>query len=187
MARRMRAICTVYDLDPKAVMEGVALLSGADFAFKIADASPPKFRTAEMAKLGALCKEQGIGLVAVDPLVETHDSSGVDEQAMKAVMAAYRQFARDYGVAVLLAHHTPKGAPAALRTPSAARRRSSTAPAWKALTLFEATAEDGLRLPPAACEAPELSAPGRAKGQQFRTRREANMVPPAVCGAAFGR
>ena len=150
MARRMRAICTVYDLDPKAVMEGVALLSGADFAFKIADASPPKFRTAEMAKLGALCKEQGIGLVAVDPLVETHDSSEVDEQAMKAVMAAYRQFARDYGVAVLLAHHTPKGS--AGGSQDAFRGSSAIVNSARiGLTLFEATAEDGLRyrLPPA--------------------------------------
>lgn len=150
MARRLRAICKVYDLDPAAVAEGVALLSGADFVFKIADASPPKFRTDEIAKLGEFCREHGIGVLAIDPFVETHDSSEVDEQAMKAVMAAYRGFARDYGVAVLLAHHTPKGGQGG----SQDAIRGSTAivnSARIAYTLFEANAEDGLRyrIPPA--------------------------------------
>ena len=150
MARRMRAICTVYDLDPKAVMQGVAMLSGADYPFKIADASPPKFRTHEMAALGELCREQGIGVLLVDPVVETHDSDENNQQDMKAIMAAYRQLARDYNIAVVLAHHTPKGGERASQ--DAFRGASAIINSARiGLTLFEASADDGLkyRIPPA--------------------------------------
>lgn len=150
MARRMRAICTVYDLDPRAVMQGVAMLSGADYAFKIADASPPKFRTHEMAALGDFCRENEIGVILVDPVVETHDSDENNQQDMKAIMAAYRQIARDYNIAVVLAHHTPKGGERASQ--DAFRGASAIINSARiGLTLFEASADDGLkyRIPPA--------------------------------------
>ena len=141
-------------------MEGVALLSERTSPSR-SPTPRPKVPDGGNGEARRTCKA-GYRSRGVDPLVETHDSLRVDEQAMKAVMAALQAVLRGTTASPYArAPHRLLGAPAALRTPSAAVGDRQQRP-----HRFDALRGDSRRraaLPPAAREAPELSAPGRAK------------------------
>jgi len=142
MERRMLAICASFELDPVAVAANVALLPGAEFCFKVADGDRPvKIRTEELAQLAAKIREMDIGVMMADPLIETHDSDDSDNQAMRQIMAAYRELAQQSNASIFVTHHTPKGAAAG----AADALRGATAIANSAriaLTLFDASEAD---------------------------------------------
>jgi hypothetical protein len=65
--------------------------------------------TPAMAALGDLVREAGASVLVVDPLAELHNAEENDNTAMRAVVAAFRQFAREAGIAVVILHHHRKG------------------------------------------------------------------------------
>lgn len=142
MERRILAVCLTYELDPVAVAANVAFLPGAEFCFKVADGDRPiKLRTEELEQFAKRLKELKIGVMMVDPFIETHDSDDSDNQAMRQVMAAYRDLAQKSDTAMFVTHHTPKGASAG----AADALRGATAIANSAriaLTLFDASEDD---------------------------------------------
>ena len=111
MERRMLAICKAHGLNPHDVSKNVVLLPGSEYFFKVADGDR-KFvvREGDLRLLTQTCLREGISAVFIDPLIETHDRDMNDNTGVKSVMALYRSFAQQANVAIMLAHHTSKGA-----------------------------------------------------------------------------
>lgn len=66
--------------------------------------------TAAMERLDALVVERKPAWLVVDPFAELHGCEENDNTAIRAVIAAFRDFAIRHEIAVLIIHHTRKGA-----------------------------------------------------------------------------
>jgi hypothetical protein len=66
--------------------------------------------TAVLEAIEAKVIEERIDVLFLDPLVELHDAEENDNTSLRAVMAALRQLAIRCNIAVVVAHHTRKGA-----------------------------------------------------------------------------
>jgi hypothetical protein len=65
------------------------------------------------------------GILFVDPLAELHNVEENDNNALRMVVAEFRKLAVAYNMAVVILHHTRKGAGQAAGDPDAARGASS--------------------------------------------------------------
>jgi hypothetical protein len=65
--------------------------------------------TEAMDALELLCTSAGADLLVCDPLAELHNAEENDNTAMRAVVAAFRSFAKRLNIAVLILHHDRKG------------------------------------------------------------------------------
>jgi len=59
--------------------------------------------------LKAMIVEQRADYVIVDPLAELHNAEENDNTAMRAILAAFRQLAKELDIAVVILHHDRKG------------------------------------------------------------------------------
>jgi RecA-family ATPase len=89
-----------------------------------------------MDRLKTLIEERHPAVLVVDPLAELHACEENDNNALRAVIAAFRELAVKYSIAVLVLHHTRKGSGASPGDPDAARGASAIIGAVRiALTL----------------------------------------------------
>jgi hypothetical protein len=65
--------------------------------------------TAAMEDLRNLIKEQDAEYVIVDPLAELHTAEENDNTAMRSILAAFRQLAKELNIGVVILHHDRKG------------------------------------------------------------------------------
>lgn len=78
-----------------------------------------------MIELENLIEARKPSLIVLDPLVELHNSEENDNTALRAVAAHFRVLARRVNAAVLLVHHSRKGAGASPGDPDTLRGASS--------------------------------------------------------------
>lgn len=98
--------------------------------------------TDAMTRLRTLIAERKPVAFIADPLAELHTAEENDNTALRAVIAAFRQLAADANVAVIVLHHTRKGA-AAPGDPDMARGASAIIGAVRiALTLTGMSEDD---------------------------------------------
>lgn len=150
MAQRVMATCMAYKLDYSVVMQNMALVPGDEYPLMMAvgrDAIP---HMENIALMCAICLNNDVGFVGMDPLIELHESDENDNTSMRKVMGAMREFARQSATAVWLNHHVAKGAGTPGDIDSFRGGSSIGANVRIAKTLFEATEEDKLAysLPP---------------------------------------
>ena len=110
MRRRLAAILQRWDVPLAEVRGRLAMNSGADRPLLVAKAD----RAGNVVRLPDVdgCIEHiqrhAIGLLVVDPFVETHEVSENANEQIKAVAAMFRDIARQGACAVMLVHHTAK-------------------------------------------------------------------------------
>lgn len=88
---------------------GRLFINGAGNGLKIARRNRMGSMVAgDIEGLVSAVKAEGIGLVIVDPLVETHDGDENNNQEMGAVAGLYRRIAEETGASVFIVHHGGK-------------------------------------------------------------------------------
>lgn len=65
--------------------------------------------TTAMEDLRKLIIEQEVDYVVVDPLAELHNAEENDNTAMRSILAAFRQLAKELNIGVVILHHDRKG------------------------------------------------------------------------------
>ncbi|ODT60975.1 MULTISPECIES: AAA family ATPase [Paracoccus] len=113
LKRRLKAALQHYDLGP-AALENLRLNSGRDRGMKIV-------RTGTGTDAGFIVqpdyhllieemKREAIDVLIVDPFLRSHGVSENDNEAQDEVMRLFAQIAQETDAAVVLVHHTKKGA-----------------------------------------------------------------------------
>src|SRR5262249_12991448 len=110
--RRLSATLRQFDAGTAAISgkvvrtgpEGVGTLFTSD-----ADGIPV-IDTQAMASLRALIAERRSDMLIADPLADLHTGDENSNTALRAVVAAFRALAIEFNLAVILVHHTRKGA-----------------------------------------------------------------------------
>lgn len=108
--RRIAAACEAMGVDRESIAARLFCLDTSSLVLLEKENDKPK-RTELYGQLQAIIKDNNVGLVVVDPLIETH--VGLDENSnteMKEVVVALRDLARFNGIPVLAVHHTRKNA-----------------------------------------------------------------------------
>ncbi len=118
MRERLKAIVEGFHLDEAMVNANVGLLSkrclrahGKDLRFAIGGRQLQP-NTPNIEALRAIVAAQQIDVLCIAPLNRIHDADDSDPVAVRVVMETLADFAHEANLAVLLAHHTPKGAKA---------------------------------------------------------------------------
>ena len=102
--------------------------------------------TAALDTLRALIEERRPAILIADPLSELHSADENDNTALRAVVAEFRALAICYNVAIILVHHTRKGA-VTPGDPDTARGASAIIGAGRVvLTLVTMSEEDAVAL-----------------------------------------
>jgi len=100
--------------------------------------------TAAMRRLRDLVGQRRPAMLIVDPLAELHVADENDNTALRAVIAEFRTLAVEFNLAVILIHHTRKGA-AAPGDPDSARGASAIVGAARTVLTLTGMAEDDAR------------------------------------------
>ncbi|MFM8745665.1 MAG: AAA family ATPase [Aestuariivirga sp.] len=153
LRRRLAAVMRQWDVAPGDLRGRLGLNSGAASPLVVARAT----RDGAVLRLPAFAavidrvRADGIGLLIVDPFVETHEADENDNVQIKAVAAMWRDVARLCDCAVVLVHYTGKPPPAApdgwAGSLSASRGASSLAGVARIMrTLFAMSQSDAGKL-----------------------------------------
>ena len=125
--RRLSATLRYFGATPRDIMgkvvqigpEHIGLLYVRDeFTGKIS-------HTPAMSQFIDLIAERRPDVVVVDPLAELHNVQENDNNAIRLILAEFRSLAIRYNMAVIVLHHTKKGAGQAAGDPDASRGASS--------------------------------------------------------------
>ena len=81
--------------------------------------------TKAMTALEEQIEQRKPDVVILDPMVELHDAEENDNMALRAVMAKFRAIAAQHNIAVVILHHSRKGASASPGDPDTLRGASS--------------------------------------------------------------
>lgn len=110
--RRLAAIQKQHELEAETVQGHVFKITPDDQDLVIAQLAVDGMTIATPHKdaLIEIVREKGIKLVVVDPFVNCHQLEENSNPHMNAVARAWRDVARTAGCAILLVHHTRKGA-----------------------------------------------------------------------------
>jgi hypothetical protein len=111
MMRRLAAVVQHHGIDFTAELAGrIALNSGLDrplvTARKTRDGQVERLPDAD--QIAGILKREGVGLLFVDPFVETHQCDENDNVQINAVGAIWREIAKRTNSAIVLIHHTAK-------------------------------------------------------------------------------
>lgn len=111
--RRLLSACAVMGAEVDVLAKHLSTLNTQRLVLLARNPDTGKIeRTHLYNKLFAIIKQYEIGLLVIDPLIETHayldENSNVD---MKEVIVALRDLARRCAIPVLVVHHSRKGAP----------------------------------------------------------------------------
>jgi hypothetical protein len=142
--RRLSAVLRQFDATPADIRSRIVRVGptsiGTLFAFDKEGGS--LVGTPAMAALRELVRERRPALLIADPLAELHGCEENDNTALRAVIAEFRRLAAEFDLAVILVHHTRKGA-VAPGDPDSARGASSIIGAARiVLTLVTMSEED---------------------------------------------
>lgn len=109
MRRRIRAACMHYKIEPKSLAGKIFIIRDTDAPFLVARREKHSLIVSpDVPKAIEFMRAHNIGLMFIDPLVETHEADENDNAQMAAVMAAYKLMARGADAAVSVAHHSSK-------------------------------------------------------------------------------
>jgi hypothetical protein len=101
-------------------------------------------QTQAMQRLRVLIAERRPAMLICDPLVELHDSDENENTALRRIVAEFRALAQEFEIAVIVVHHTRKGA-AIPGDPDAVRGASSIVGAARiVLTMTMMSEEDAV-------------------------------------------
>jgi hypothetical protein len=136
--------------DWQTVKKNVTLCSGLDREFRILKRGERQAliqNEADIQKLIARINREQVGLLIIDPLVDTHDADENSNAEMARVMTIYRRVCKETNCALLIIHHTrkPSSANAEGFAGSADSARGAGAvinAARAAFTLFSMTPKD---------------------------------------------
>ena len=81
-------------------------------------------------------------MLIVDPLAELHNCEENDNTALRAIIAKFREMAVEFEMAVVVLHHTRKGAGQSPGDPDAARGASAIIGAVRVAVTVTTTSED---------------------------------------------
>lgn len=153
LRRRLAAVMQHWGVRPTDLRGQLALNSGSERPLVVARAAKDGsvLRLPDIDAIVGIVKAEGIGLLVVDPFVETHEVDENDNAQVKAVAALWREVARRCDCAVVLVHHTGKPPAAApdswVGSLSASRGASSLAGVARIVrTLFSMSEKDAERL-----------------------------------------
>lgn len=149
MQMRMAAIARRFELPRAELKERIAFLSGTERPFRSLerDDRGRLVESPDVAQMVAYIKRRGVGVVVVDPLVDTHAADENSNVEMARVMQMWRRVMAATGCAIVIVHHTkkPSGAGADSFVGSADSGRGASAvinAARIASTLFAMTDKD---------------------------------------------
>jgi len=112
LQRRLLSASEVMGIEPEALTDNVFTLDSDNIILIHRDVEDQKIKPTQLYnKIIDHIRMHRIGLLVVDPLIETHayldENSNVD---MKALIMMLRRLARSCGIPVLIVHHSRKGA-----------------------------------------------------------------------------
>jgi len=110
LRRRLAAVVQRWSIELDTIRNRLGLNSGADRPLLVARAGRDG-AVARLPDIDAIAERvsaNGIGLLVVDPFVETHEVDENDNAQIKAVAVMWREIARRCDCAVVLVHHTGK-------------------------------------------------------------------------------
>jgi len=112
MERRFAAAMIRYGITQDEIADRVLYLDGREYAFKVAemDERGQVQMTGDMQRLIGDLMMCRIDVLVADPLALTHSAQENDNTAMAAVMSYFTSAAAMCDIAVMLIHHTRKGA-----------------------------------------------------------------------------
>ena len=142
--RRLSAVLRQFDASPADIKGKVVRAgpTGVGTLFTKNHDTGAILYTPAMSELRQLIEVHRPDVVIADPLAELHTADENDNTALRSVLAAFRSLAAEFGVAVILLHHTRKGAIAA-GDPDTARGASAAIGAARiVLTLVTMPEED---------------------------------------------
>jgi hypothetical protein len=110
LRRRLAAIMQQWDVAPVDLRGKLGLNSGSERPLVIAKATKDGavLRLPDIEAIIERVQAEGIGLLIVDPFVETHEVDENNNAQIKAVAALWREVARRGDCAVVIVHHTGK-------------------------------------------------------------------------------
>jgi hypothetical protein len=112
MRRRFRAAIEYHGL-PREVLGRIRVNSGRDRGLKILRADGDQIVVLpDKAKLIAALRREGIELLIIDPFIYAHSLPEKSNEAMGEALRQFNQIAHASGAAIVLVHHTRKGAEA---------------------------------------------------------------------------
>lgn len=111
MRRRIKAAVMHFDLDPS-VLDHIRLNSGRDRGLRIVKLGDKGdfIVQPDYAQLVSEMKAEAIDLLIIDPFLRSHGVPENDNAAQDEVMRLFAQIAQETDAAVVLVHHTKKGA-----------------------------------------------------------------------------
>lgn len=153
LKRRLAAVMQHWRVTPADLRGRLALNSGSERPLVVARAGKDGVvqRLPDVDAVAEIVRRESIGLLVVDPFVETHAVDENDNAQVKAVAALWREVARRCDCAVVLVHHTGKPPAAApdswVGSLSASRGASSLGGVARIVrTLFSTSEKDAERL-----------------------------------------
>lgn len=110
LRRRLAAIMQQWNVAPADLRGRLGLNSGSERPLVVAKATKDGavVRLPDVEAIIERVKAEGIGLLIVDPFVETHEVDENNNAQIKAVAAMWREVARRGDCAVVVVHHTGK-------------------------------------------------------------------------------
>ncbi|MCA3643621.1 MAG: AAA family ATPase [Methylobacterium sp.] len=110
LRRRLAAIMQQWNVAPADLRGKLGLNSGSERPLVVAKATKDGavVRLPDIEAIIERVKAEGIGLLIVDPFVETHEVDENNNAQIKAVAAMWREVARRGDCAVVIVHHTGK-------------------------------------------------------------------------------
>jgi hypothetical protein len=156
--RRLSAVLRQFDAIPGDIRGKVIRVGpeGVGTLFSWNAESGLVSNTSALSTLRALIEERQPAILIADPLAELHSADEKDYSALRAVVAEFRAFAFRYIIAVILVHHTRKGA-VTPGDPDTARGASAIVGAGRVVLTLVTMSED------------DAEALGLAKGRKARS------------------
>ncbi len=179
MDRRLAGLMRCHGISRAALHGRLFLHHGRNRRLVMAAAGPAGVTFPDQDAVLAAVQASGIGLVVVDPFIKSH---GLDENSnahMDAAATAWAAVADAGACAVLLVHHTRKGAPGAGQEAGveAARGAKSLSDAARSATLLAPMTEQ---------EAESLGVPKAERARHIRLDdAKANLAPRAAAARWF--
>lgn len=109
MYRRLYAVMKAFKIQRSELDGKLFLYSGVDKAFlMVTRDNHGRLAAHRYSEIKREILQNNIGLLIVDPLVETHEAEENDNKEMSFVMRTFRQLANECDAALMIVHHTNK-------------------------------------------------------------------------------
>jgi hypothetical protein len=145
--RRLSATLRQFDASPADIKGKLYRIGPSTIGTLLERGDGGRIRlTPAMARLETLIEEIRPVMLVVDPLAELHNCEENDNTALRSVIAKFRELAIRFNMAVVVLHHTRKGAGQSPGDPDSARGASAIIGAVRvAVTLTTMSEDDAKR------------------------------------------